>query len=434
MKSTINIGLLGYGNVGTMVYDLICKNAAVLQPKTVHPLDIKKIAVRDANKRRIADAGLFTTDIKSIVTDPEIDIVVELMGDCPEALEAMKLALSHGKHVVTANKAAIAKHGVELFGLAREKNLKILYEASVAGGIPILRAIREGLPANRIDWLRGIINGTSNYILSEMAEKNLPFESVLKKAQELGYAESDPASDVEGIDAAYKLCILIMLCYGVWVPVEKIYRQGITQISALDISMARQFDFAIKLMGITKSHGDDVEARVHPVMVPRSNPIAHVGGVFNAIQYHGDYVGVGMFYGRGAGGGPTASAVVSDILEVCRSLERDERTHSSPTGFPLKSLKTVEPVPMGDLVCQYYLRFTVIDKPNVLAQLTAILGQHQISIQNLYQHGDSEERHEVPVIAFTHRAKEKDIRKALDAIDKLDSVTKPSLLIRIEED
>lgn len=433
MKDKITIGLLGFGNVGAAVYDLIRKNSDILAPKIPHPLVIKKIAVRDASKKRGADQSLFTTDWKSVATDPDVDIVIELMGDCPEALQAMTMALEGGKHVVTANKAMIARHGVTLFQLAKAKNSKILYEASVAGGIPILRALREGLPANRIETLRGIINGTSNYILSEMDARKLAFADVLKKAQELGYAEADPTSDVGGHDAAYKLCILIMLCHGVWIPVEKIYTEGITNVTALDIEMARQFDYTIKLMGITKANADHVEARVHPVMVPRDNPIAHVGGAFNAIQYRGDFVGLGMLYGQGAGGGPTASAVVSDILEICRSFERDERTHSSPTGYSLNSVKKIDPLPMGEISCPYYLRFTVVDKPNVLAQLTTILGRHEISIQHLYQHGFSEERKEVPVIAFTHRAKEKDVRLAMESIDKLDSVTKASQLIRIEE-
>lgn len=438
MKSHVNIGLLGFGNVGASVYDLVNRNAAVLTPKSPKPLAISSIAVRDAGKKREAggtpvDPKLFTSDFKSIVTNPDIDIVVELMGDVPEAFEAMRLALENGKHVVTANKAIVARHGMELFALAQEKNLKILYEASVAGGIPILRTIREGLSANRIDWLRGIINGTSNYILSEMESKKLPFEETLIKAQELGYAEADPASDVEGTDAAYKLCILIMLCYGVYVPVQSIYTQGITAVTRLDFDMARQFDYSIKLMGITKLGEGGIEARVHPVMISRADPIAHVSGAFNAVQYRADYAGIGMLYGRGAGGEPTASAVVSDVLEVCRSLERGDLRHASPTGFSLQKFKAVPPLAMGKLRCPFYLRLAVIDKPNVLAQVTAILGSNGISIQNVYQHGSSEERRETPVVVFTHKALESDMQKAIAAIDRLDSVVKPTQLIRIEE-
>lgn len=439
MTSNINIGLLGFGNVGASVYDLVVRNAAILTPKSPRPLAVSRIAVRDPLKPRVVRGEpvaptLFTNDVLGVATDPDVAIVVELMGDCPQALEAMRAAIAAGKHVVTANKALIARHGPELFALALKNNVKILYEASVAGGIPVLRALREGLAANRIDWLRGIINGTCNYILSEMEVKGAGFDETLKKAQELGYAEADPASDVEGTDAAYKLCILVMLCYGVHVPVAEIFTQGITNVSKLDFEMARQFDYSIKLMGITRWRDDGIEARVHPVMVPRGDPIAHVMGAFNAIQYHGDYAGVGMLYGRGAGGAPTASAVVSDVLEACRSLEREDNRQNSPTGFSLREFKTISPLPMGAVRCAYYLRLTVVDKPNVLAQVTAILGRHGISIRNVYQHGFSEERRETPVVVFTHRALEHDMRLAVEAIDRLDSTAQPTQLMRIEEE
>lgn len=432
MSQFIKIGLLGFGNVGKTVYELLQKNASLLKLRLSKDIQIQKIAVKNLKKKRDVDASLLTDDYLSVVNDPDVDIVVELMGDYPEALEAIETALQNGKPVVTANKAMIAKHGPKLFDLASGKNVKILFEAAVAGGIPVLRLLREGLSANQILSLRGIINGTANYILSSMSVDKKPFAEVLKQAQDLGYAEADPTSDIEGHDSASKLCILSMLCYGVWIPVEKIYTQGITQISQLDFEMAKKFQYTIKLMGITKQDESGIEARVHPVMIPKKNPIAHINGAFNAIQYFGDYAGEGMLYGHGAGGGPTASAVVSDIVEMIRHIDV-ESIDLTPTGFALGHLQKTDPISMDDLESAYYLRMTVIDKPNVLSQITGILGQHQISIQNLYQQGYQEERQEIPVIVFTHHAKEGNMQKALREIDQLESVVKPTYLIRIEE-
>lgn len=434
MKKNIKIGLLGFGTVGSAVYRLLEKNAELLTQQLGHRLEIKKIAVRDTSKKRDVDKSLFTKDFHKIVTDPEIPIVIELMGDVPEALEAIKAALSNGKSVVTANKAMIARHSAELFLLSETHNCEILFEASVCGGIPVLRSLREGLAANRILWLRGIINGTSNYILDQMAGQGFSFETVLKRAQELGYAEADPVSDIEGIDAKYKLAILSMLCYGKQVNVDDIYCQGIHQITATDIEMADRFDYAIKLLGITKSHGDGIEARVHPAMVPKTNPLAHVSGVANAVQYHADFAGTGMLYGAGAGGKATASAVVSDLMELARNLTLETRNVLSPIGFKLEGLTRIKPKPMADLMCGYYLRFTTIDKPSVLAQIAGVLGQNDISISSVYQRSTDGKKDNATIVILTHCSCEQDVQAALNAIDKMALITQTTQLIRIEDE
>jgi homoserine dehydrogenase len=429
---TINIGLLGFGNVGAAVHELLQANAAGLSAKSGVSIHIKRVAVRDLKKQRTLDSSFLTSDVESIIDDSEITVVVELMGDCPEALNAMKRALSLGKSVVTANKAVIARHGKELFDLAAVHQCEIFFEASVAGGIPILRALREGLAGNRLTKLVGIINGTSNYILTEMCHKGTPFADVLKEAQRLGYAEADPTSDVEGFDAAFKLSILILLAYGKFISVDQIFRQGITQIMPLDFEMAQRFGYVVRLLGIAKADDDCIEARVHPTMIRQDNPLAHVEGPFNAILYDGDFVGEGMLYGRGAGGRPTASAIVADLIEACRNQVNKVPSSLSPIGFPLAGLVKVQPRAMSELHSDYYLRFMATDKPGVLARVTGLLGQHGISISSVYQHGHNEDE-EVPIVVFTHKAKESAIQKSLSEIDKMDFITQKTQLIRIEE-
>lgn len=432
-KQKIHIGLLGFGTVGRSVYEILEKNRSLFARKMNAEIVVKWVCVQDPNKERNIDAKLITTDAKKIAEDPDVSIVVELIGNKPEALEAIELALKNGNSVVTANKALIAKHGPHLFQLAKENGCEILFEASVGGGIPILRTLREGLGANHILTLKGIINGTSNYILSKMTGEGADFETVLKEAQSLGYAEADPASDIEGEDAAYKLVILAMLCHGKVVDVKDVFCRGIAYIKPLDIQMADQFGYVIKHLGITKLHGEEFETRVHPTMIPKHKPLAHVHGAFNAIEYDGDFAGRGMLYGQGAGGGPTASAVVGDIIELTRNILSQNQINLEPCGFLPKELTQAKPKDARDLVTRYYIRFSVLDKPNVLAQVTACLGHHGISIQHLYQHGEQEDQ-VIPLIVFTHEAKESNVRAALKEIDGKDFITETTKIIRIEDE
>lgn len=432
-RKTTQIGLLGFGTVGQKVYTLIDKNREFICQKMQTDILIKKICVRDLKKNRGGvDKNLFTTDYKAIATDPDISIVVELMGDNPQALEAIRLALKHGNSVVTANKALIARHALELFKLAKENGCEILFEASVAAGIPILRALREGLSANRILSLRGIINGTANFILTKMTEEGADFDTALAEAKRLGFAEADERSDVDGIDAAYKLAILAMICHGTVVTVEDIFCKGIRYIKPLDIEMAEKFGYVIKLLGICKMTDGLFEARVHPAMVSKHNPLSHINGVANAIQLCGDFVGEGMLTGLGAGGAPTASAVVADIIELNRNIQSRNEINLEPTGFLPEFLKETKPADILDLQTCYYIRFSVLDKPHVLAHVTTILGKNNISVQHLYQHGEKEEQ-SIPIIVFTHVARERDVRAALKEIDSLDFVTQTTKIIRIEE-
>lgn len=428
----MNIGLLGLGTVGHSVWTIIRDNQKRIQQKTGCQVEIVHIAVKNLTKKRDVSQSLLTDQPLAVVENQNVDVIIELMGDCEEAYLAIKSALQKGKPVVTANKAILAKYGMELFALAEKHKTEILFEASVAGGIPILRTLREGITCNRILALKGIINGTANFILSEMSQKGLSFHEALKIAQDRGYAEANPASDVEGLDSAYKLMILVMLCHGRVIRQDQLFIKGIDYIKPIDIDMAKQFGYVIKLLGITKEDDSGFEARVHPTMILSSHPLAHVDGAHNAISYVGDYVGEGMQYGLGAGGDPTASAVVSDLIEVCRREKVGNTPFLSATGFATEHLKQEAPKDILQLNTQYYLRFSVKDEPHVLAQVTRILGEHHISIKHVFQQG-SDDLSEIPLIVFTHQTQEKNVRQALKQIDQLDFVTQITKLIRIEE-
>ncbi len=431
-KKIINIGLLGCGTVGQEVYRVIAGEQAFLQSKIDHTLQIKSVCVKDLHKDRGVDNTLLTTDYLSVVKDPAIDIVVELMGDCPEALDAMKTALAHKKSVVTANKAILAKHGKELFDLAKENGVALLFEASVAGSIPILRVLREGLAANQIESLYGIINGTSNYILTKMTQEGAEYEAALKEAQELGYAELNPEADVLGHDAASKLCLLVLMCRGTFLSVEDVFCRGIYYLKPIDFEMAEKFGFVIKLLGIYKKLGQEFEARVHPTMIPKHNPLAHVHGAHNALEYHGSLSGTGMMYGLGAGGAPTASAVVGDIIELARSQGVQNKVALDPAGFLSATLTQGKPKDILELTTRYYIRFSVLDQPNVLARITTVLGKNNISVQHLFQHGKEVDQ-TIPLIVFTHECCERDVRNALREIDRMEFITQTTKIIRIEE-
>jgi len=433
-RSSIKVGLVGFGTVGRGVYEILERHSALLARRIGAPVEIKKIAVRDKSKRRgvKAPAGLFTEDYREILRDPEIQVVVEVMGGTQEAKTLALAAIKAGKHLVTANKALLALHGREVFGAAKAAQVDICFEAAVGGGIPILRALREGFVANRILSLFGIVNGTCNFILSEMSEKGADFQATLKRAQELGYAEADPGFDIDGWDAAHKLAILVSIAYGVHVPVDKLFVEGIRRLSAFDLECAKRFGFEIKLLAIAKSQGVKIQARVHPTMIPAGSMLAAVRGVHNAISVEGDFVGEGMLYGAGAGGGPTASAVVGDIVEVARNLIAGVAYTVPPLGLYADKVRDAAIEPIGSLKGPYYLRFQAMDRPGVLAKITSILGRHRISISSVYQNL-AEEGRVVPIVVLTHEALERDVRAAVAKIDRLEVMKEKTLLIRVEE-
>jgi homoserine dehydrogenase len=433
----ISVGLLGLGNVGSGVVKLLADNAeAIRQRLGGSSVEIRKIAVREADKPRLVDvpASLITTDVKAVLGDPEIEIVLELIGGDEPARQYLLAAIAAGKHVVTANKALLALHGEELFAAAGERGVDLYYEASVGGGVPIVRALREGLASDRVDELVAIVNGTSNFLLTTMTEEGRPFDEILKEAQDKGYAEADPSLDIDGWDAAHKLCVLVPLCFGTRIRMEQVLVEGLRGIEPIDFRYAERFGYVIKPLVMAKDHGDSVEARVHPTLIPRRFMLASVNGVFNAVYVSSYALGSSMYYGRGAGMMPTAVAVVSDVIEVSRNL-----LASSAGGAPLRGnwrrgemrqRRIREP---GELESRYYLRFGVVDKPGVLAQLAGMLGEHEISISEVVQEGQRDEGRPVTVVVTTHRAREKNVQAALGIIDRLPTVRNPTRLLRIFE-
>lgn len=436
LKSTmkdIHVGLIGFGTIGTGVAKLLADNGGLIADKLGARLLLKRIADLDTTSDRgVAVApGVLTSDVNHILNDPEISIVIELIGGYEPAKSFVLKAIAAGKHVVTANKALLALHGEEIYARAAEAGVEVLYEAAVGGGIPVLSAIKGNMAANRFTTILGILNGTCNYILTKMTKESLDFADVLKQAQELGYAEADPTFDIEGVDTAHKLALLLTLCYGTKVQFAQIYTEGITAISAIDINFAQQFGYRIKLLAIGKRDGDRIEARVHPTMIPLNSPMADVDGAFNAIRLSGDFVGPVMFYGRGAGMEPTASAVVGDLMDISRNILAGVGQRVSPRGF-LDSAITELPIkPIGESVSRYYLRFSAVDKPGVLAAIAGALGNYNISIESMIQTGRSGDY--VPIVIITHEAAEQDILAALTEIDRFEMIKEKSKLIRIED-
>ncbi len=430
-KKSINVGIIGFGTVGTGTARILLENAGVITRRLGAPVVLKVISDLDVKRDRGIRLGnvKLTTSAQDIISDPEIDVVVELIGGYKPAKEFMLAAIANKKHVVTANKALLAVHGEEIYAAAEKAGVTLGYEASVAGGIPILAAIRSGLAANNIKSIYGIVNGTCNYILTLMTNAGRKFEEVLKEAQAMGYAEADPTFDIEGIDSAHKLAVLTMLAYGTPVRFEDIYTEGISKITPLDIEFARELGYKIKLLAITKTADGEVEARVHPTMLPEGYPIATVDGVFNALSVVGDAVGSTMFYGRGAGDMPTGSAVVSDIIEIGRDILSGCANRSPVAAFrertPLKIRK------MDDITSCYYLRFSALDKPGVLSRISGVLGKNNISIESVIQKGRGGAE-AVPLVMMSHEAIERDVRKSLDEINKMDCVAGPTMVIRVE--
>ncbi len=429
MKET-GIGIIGLGVVGQGVFKHLHRNAPLLSERTGSRLSVKKVFARNRKKKRdvtIAPA-LWAANWQSVVDDPAVQIVVELVGGTTVARQIVSTALKKGKTVVTANKALLAEHGNELFALSAKYKAPLFYEASVAGGIPIIKALNEGLVANRVLSLHGIVNGTCNYILSSMTQSGAGFETALAEAQKLGFAEADPTLDIDGWDAAHKTCILASLAYGFWVNPKQMYVEGIRRISAQDICYARQLGYVIKLLGIIRADGkNDVEIRVHPALVPKEHVLAQVNGSFNAICVRGDVVGDTLFYGRGAGQDPTASAVIGDIAEAAGYLTTNKQVRSFCAHKLYGKVKKID-----DTVNRYYLRLSVLDKPGVLAQIARILSKHKIGISSVIQPESDEEGEHVPLVLLIHDSLERNLRAALKQIDKLSTVKAPTRLIRIE--
>jgi len=437
----IGVGLVGLGTIGTGVHKVLVENAAVIEQRLGFPLKLVRIADLDLDTDRGIDlSGIrFDSDTDGLITDPEVDIVIELIGGYDVAKRVTLASIEAGKHVVTANKALLALHGAEIFDAAAAKSVDVAFEASVGGGIPVLRALREGLAANQIESLHGILNGTTNYVLTEMERTGEDFEVVLKRAQELGYAEADPTFDVDGIDAAHKLALLAAMAYGAQIDFKDIPTEGLRGLVPLDFEMAEQCGYRIKLLGIAKRvMGEDgaerLDVRVHPTMVPLNSMLANVDGAMNAVAVTGNAVGPTLYYGAGAGEMPTASAVVADLMEIAREIQRSGMGgRVGPLSYESQHLVPKELVDAGDLHARCYLRFTAADRSGVLSQITGALGERGVGIETALQEGQEEDGGSVPVIILTHPASEAAIRDAIDEIDGHDDVTEPTHLIRIEE-
>jgi homoserine dehydrogenase len=430
----VKVGLLGLGTVGGGTVNVLKRNAEEIARRAGRGIVISHAAARDLNKPRICDTSeiTLTTDPSAVVNDPQVQIVVELIGGDGLAYEMVMRAIELGKHVVTANKALIAKHGNEIFAAARNKGVMIAFEAAVAGGIPIIKAIREGLAGNHIQWLAGIINGTGNFILTEMRDKGRDFSDVLQEAQALGYAEADPTFDVEGIDAAHKLTILSSIAFGIPLQFSSAYTEGITKITREDVTYAEQLGYRIKHLGVTRRTSKGIELRVHPTLIPERRLIANVDGVMNAVLVMGDAVGPTLYYGAGAGDEPTASAVVADLVDVVRALTSDPENRVPHLAFQPDALSDTPILPIEDVQTAYYLRMQASDKPGVLADVTRILGDHQISIEAIIQKEPEPEMQMASVIMLTHRVLEKNMNDAISKIEQLDAIHGSLTRIRVE--
>lgn len=430
----VNIGILGLGTVGCGTIVVLARNAEEITRRAGREIKVTQAAARDLKKKRNCETrGIALTDsADAVVTHPDIDVVVELIGGCDAAYQLVLKAIEHGKHVVTANKALIAAHGNEIFAAAQKKGVMVAFEAAVAGGIPIIKALREGLAGNRIEWLAGIINGTGNFILTEMRDKGRDFADVLAEAQKLGYAETDPTLDVEGIDAAHKLTILAAIAFGIPLQFNKAYTEGISSITRADVVYAEELGYRIKHLGIARRVNNAVELRVHPTLIPERRLIANVDGVMNAILVKGDAVGPTMYYGAGAGAEATASAVVADIIDVVRTLTTDPTNRVPHLAFQPDSLVDLRILPMEEVETAYYLRMRAQDKPGVLADVTRIFSEQGISIEAVIQKEPAEGESVVPLIMLTHRVVEKKMNTAITQLEALTAVEGKVVRIRCE--
>jgi len=431
----VKVGLLGLGTVGGGTVTVLARNAAEIARRAGRAIHVSHAAAKEYNASAIEGLdriGRITTDPFEVVADPEVEIVVELIGGYSPALELVLKAIDNGKHVVTANKALIARHGNEIFAAAQDRGVTVAFEAAVAGGIPIIKAIREGLAANQIEWLAGIINGTGNFILTEMRDRQRRFKDVLREAQSLGYAEADPTFDVEGIDAAHKLTILGSIAFGIPLQFDKTYTEGISAIEPQDVVYAGELGYRIKHLGIARRSVHGIELRVHPTLIPHRRLLANVDGVMNAVLVYGDAVGPTLYYGAGAGSLPTASAVVADLVDVTRALTTDPENRVPHLAFQPHALADTRVLPIAEVETAYYLRMHVQDRPGVLADVTRILGDREISIEAIIQKEPPEDARHVPVIFLSQRVREQQMNEAIALIEKLEFVKGKVIRIRVE--
>ena len=431
----IQVGLLGIGTVGSGTFKVLQRNQAEIRRRAGRGIEITMVADLDVERARsvVGEHAQVVADARQVIANPAIDIVIELIGGYGIAKTLVLEAIAAGKHVVTANKALLAVHGSEIFEAARRKGVVVAFEAAVAGGIPIIKALREGLTANRIEWVAGIINGTTNFILSEMRSKGLDFGVVLKQAQALGYAEADPTFDIEGVDAAHKATIMSAIAFGIPVQFDKAYVEGITALQAADIRYAEQLGYRIKLLGITRRRDSGIELRVHPTLIPTTRLIANVEGAMNAVVVQGDAVGTTLYYGKGAGSEPTASAVVADLVDITRLHTADPDHRVPHLAFQPGSMAATPILPIDDVVTAFYLRLQVADQAGVLARITGILAEHDISIDAVIQRESAEGEKQTDLIILTHDTVEGRMKKALAQMQALPTVLAPIVRIRKEE-
>ncbi|MEW6519634.1 MAG: homoserine dehydrogenase [Thermodesulfobacteriota bacterium] len=427
----IQVGLIGFGTVGSGTAQVLYEQAERIKKRTGVPIVLKKVAdISVATLPAYLAATALTRDAGEIINDPDIDIVIELIGGTTLAKKFILAAIAQGKHVVTANKALLSEHGLEIFRAAAEKKVEVGFEASVGGGIPLIKTLKEGLVANRILSIMGIMNGTANYILTQMTDHGTPFEKVLKEAQKKGYAEADPTYDIEGIDTAHKLVILMTLAFGMDVRLQDINCEGISRIEPIDIQFAREFGYRIKLLAISRNHGDHIEASVHPTMVPEQHMLANINGAYNGFYFTGDMVENVLLYGKGAGKMPTGSAVAADVVDISRNIMHQAINRVPSLSYLPQYIRPRPITPIEELRCPYYFRFTTLDKPGVLSKISGILGKYDISIESVIQKG-RENKSKVPIVMRTYEAQESAVRKALSEINALDTTMAETVKIRI---
>jgi homoserine dehydrogenase len=431
----IKVGLLGIGTVGAGTFTVLKRNQEEIRRRAGREIEIAMVADLDTERAKaiVGSSVVVVKDAHQIVDNPDIDIVVELIGGYGIARELVMKAIANGKHVVTANKALLATHGTEIFRAAQERGVMVAFEAAVAGGIPIIKALREGLTANRIQWIAGIINGTTNFILSEMRDKGLDFDVVLKEAQRLGYAEADPTFDIEGVDAAHKATIMSAIAFGIPVQFDKAHVEGITNLQASDIRYAEKLGYRIKLLGITKRVANGIELRVHPTLIPTNRLIANVEGAMNAVLVQGDAVGATLYYGKGAGAEPTASAVIADLVDITRLATADPEHRVPYLAFQPNEMSDTPILPMSEITTSYYLRICVADKLGVMADITRILADGAISIDAMLQKEPADGETQTDIIILTHQTQEKHVDRAIAAIEALSTVVAKVTRIRLEE-
>jgi homoserine dehydrogenase len=430
----INVGIIGFGTVGAGAVEILLQNRDIIHNRVGFPVVLKRIADIDTDSDRgiSIEQDALTTDAMEVINDPEIDIVVELIGGIEQAKDYILKAMESGKHVVTANKALLAEYGREIYQGSKKYGVNLAFEASVGGGIPVIRSLRDGLAANRIKIIMGILNGTSNYILTRMTQEGLPYGEAVQEAIDLGYAEDPPTLDVNGTDAAHKLAILISIAFGIPASFDSIYREGIDRLTPDDISFASEFGYCLKLLAVARDRGDRVEARVHPAMISLDHILANVNEAFNAIYLEGDFIGPNLYYGMGAGRRPTGSAVVSDIMHLARQIQHGARTIMPLRDHAPSLEQDLSIQPIDELHTAYYFRFSAIDKPGVLSKISGILGDHEISISSVIQKG-REVNGSVPLVMLTHEAQESSVKRALSRMDQLEVLTDKTMVIRVEE-